>query len=81
MFVLANYPIDDARIGSGVGLDTLASIVNINAMLNGGECRKLNCHMLVDALVSGVTNVSNLKRIIRASINIKLIDRDRLNIA
>ncbi len=79
MFVLENYPINDARIGSGVGLDTLASIVN--AMLNDGECRKLNCHMLIDALVSGVTNVSNLKRIIRASINIKLIDRDRLNIA
>ncbi len=42
MFVLANYPIDDARIGSGVGLDTLVSIVNINVMLNDGECRKLN---------------------------------------
>ncbi|MFP3039583.1 MAG: cobaltochelatase subunit CobN [Candidatus Hodgkinia cicadicola] len=68
LFVLANYPVTDARIGCGVGLDTLSSVANLADALRLTP----NPHRkpLIRLITSGVTNVTNLKRLIRASISL-----------
>lgn len=58
--VLANYPTQDGRIGNGVGLDTLASTLNILSTLQsvGYDTGELpaDTHELIEQLTSGVTN-------------------------
>ncbi len=69
VFVFSNYPISDARIGNGVGLDTVATVANVGCLLarfgfTGAQ--------LVSNLLIGVTNRSNLNRLVRASTSSKL---------
>ncbi len=74
IYVLANYPPNDARIGNGVGLDTLASVVNINNILNNSFL-PFNGGELINTLIAGVTNATNLNRLIRATISLSLAER------
>nr|AIT41435.1 Aerobic cobaltochelatase subunit CobN [Candidatus Hodgkinia cicadicola] len=65
VFVIFNYPSSDSRIGNGVGLDTIASVVNIHNLLV--RQRFLTRAALVNELLFGVTNYSNLNRITRVT--------------
>ena len=61
--VLANYPVDDSRIANGVGLDTLASTVDVLHALRGagyatGDALPEHGDELVARLLRGVTNDS-----------------------
>ncbi|XXM90213.1 cobaltochelatase subunit CobN [Candidatus Hodgkinia cicadicola] len=66
VFLLFNYPTSDSRIGNGVGLDTIASVINVHSFLEGRAfltSAKLMCELLL-----GVTNYSNLNRITRGTV-------------
>ncbi|PIM95613.1 Aerobic cobaltochelatase subunit CobN [Candidatus Hodgkinia cicadicola] len=76
VYILANYPPDDSRIGNGVGLDTLESITNINGMLNKNT---LNGRSLIEVLIDGVTNKTNLNRSIRATMSLSLANRQHIS--
>ncbi|AUG91352.1 Aerobic cobaltochelatase subunit CobN [Candidatus Hodgkinia cicadicola] len=65
VFVIFNYPSSDSRIGNGVGLDTIASVVNIHNLLI--QQKLLTRVALVNNLLFGVTNYSNLNRITRVT--------------
>ncbi len=65
VFVIFNYPSSDSRIGNGVGLDTIASVVNIHNLLV--QQKFLTRVVLVNDLLFGVTNYSNLNRITRVT--------------
>ncbi len=67
--MFSNYPISDARIGNGVGLDTVATVANVGCLLSDFG---LDSAQLVDNLLIGVTNRSNLNRLVRASASLKL---------
>ncbi|MCY4044911.1 MAG: cobaltochelatase subunit CobN [Cellvibrionales bacterium] len=58
--ILANYPTQDGRIGNGVGLDTLASTLNILNKLNAQDydtgVLPQDTQALIEQLTSGVTN-------------------------
>ncbi|MDM0035105.1 cobaltochelatase subunit CobN [Variovorax sp. J22P271] len=58
--ILANYPIDDARIANGVGLDTPASTVGVLQALRAAGYRTgelpASGDALVAALLRGITN-------------------------
>ncbi|XXM93766.1 cobaltochelatase subunit CobN [Candidatus Hodgkinia cicadicola] len=69
VFVFSNYPISDARIGNGVGLDTVATVANVGCLLS---CFGFDSAQLVGKLLSGVTNRSNLNRLVRASASARL---------
>ncbi|XXN19792.1 MAG: cobaltochelatase subunit CobN [Candidatus Hodgkinia cicadicola] len=66
IFVLFNYPTNDSRIGNGVGLDTIASVVNVNNLFT--QLKLLTCVELIQELLLGVTNYSNLNRLTRATV-------------
>lgn len=65
MFVVFNYPSSDSRIGNGVGLDTIASVANVHNLLI--QHKRLTRASLINNLLLGVTNYSNLNRITRAT--------------
>ncbi|XXN13669.1 MAG: cobaltochelatase subunit CobN [Candidatus Hodgkinia cicadicola] len=65
VFVIFNYPSSDSRIGNGVGLDTIASVVNIHNLLI--QQKFLTRVTLVNNLLFGVTNYSNLNRVTRVT--------------
>jgi len=58
--ILANYPVNDGRIGNGVGLDTPASVLAILEMLRGAGYRvndlPADGGRLLEQLTKGVTN-------------------------
>ncbi|XXM93367.1 MAG: cobaltochelatase subunit CobN [Candidatus Hodgkinia cicadicola] len=65
VFVIFNYPSSDARIGNGVGLDTFASTINVHNLLT--QRVLLARAELINKLLLGVTNYSNLNRVTRAT--------------
>ncbi|XXN13840.1 MAG: cobaltochelatase subunit CobN [Candidatus Hodgkinia cicadicola] len=69
VFVLFNYPVSDSKIGNGVGLNTIASVVNIHNLLT--QKSLLTSATLINELLLGVTNYSNLNRITRATAHLQ----------
>ncbi len=65
-FVIFNYPSSDSRIGNGVGLNAIASVANIHNLLT--QQTGLSQAALINELLFGVTNYSNLNRVTRATL-------------
>ncbi|ATY93501.1 Aerobic cobaltochelatase subunit CobN [Candidatus Hodgkinia cicadicola] len=65
VFVLFNYPTSDSRIGNGVGLDTIASVANVHNLF--ARNKLLSRAELIQKLLLGITNYSNLNRLMRAT--------------